>query len=85
MAIVIDVEKFCILKARVGGHRQDKCPQCSALKSFAIEVNNETLDMIVEKLGQVKEGEKLDAQKTVDALIGLKTNVRPDFHGNGRG
>lgn len=76
MAIVIDIEKYCILKAKVGGHRQDKCPQCSALRSFAIEVNNKTLDMITEKLGQVKEGEKLDAKKTVDALIGLKTNVR---------
>lgn len=72
MAIVIDVERFCILKARVGGHRQEKCPQCSALKAFAIEVNNDTLDIIVDKLNQVKEGEKLDAKKTVDALIGLK-------------
>ena len=76
MAVVINVEKFCILKARVGGHRQDKCPQCSGLKLFAIEVNNKTLDMIVEKLGQVKQGDKLDAAKVVDALVGLKTNVR---------
>ncbi len=73
MALVIDVEKFCILKAKVGGHRPDKCPQCKALKAFAIEVNNSTLDLIVEKMQQVKEGEKLDAQKTVDAIIGLKT------------
>lgn len=73
MAIVIDVERFCILKARVRDHQQGRCPQCAALKAFAIEVNNSTLDMIVEKLGQVKEGEKLDAQKCVDALVGLKT------------
>lgn len=75
MALVVDIEKFCILKARIRGHRQDKCPQCSALKAFAIEVNNATLDLIVEKMQQVKEGEKLDAQKTVDAIIGLKTGA----------
>lgn len=73
MAIVIDVEKFCILKARVGGHQQDKCPQCQALKAFAIEVNNATLDLITEKMNQVKEGSKLDAKACVDAIIGLKT------------
>ena len=75
MALVIDIEKFCILKARVGGHRQDKCPQCRALKAFAIEVNNSTLDLIVEKMSQVREGEKLDAQKTVDAIVSLKTGT----------
>jgi hypothetical protein len=75
MAIVIDVERFCILKARVGGHRQDKCPQCAALKALAIEVNNNTLDSITEKLNQVKDGEKLDAKKTVDAIVGLKTGA----------
>ena len=72
MAIVIDIERFCILKAKVGGHRQDKCPQCAALKVFAIEVNNDTLDIIVEKMNLVKEGEKLDAKKCVDAILGLK-------------
>jgi len=75
MALVIDIERFCILKARVGGHRQDKCPQCKALKAFAIEVNNTTLDLITEKMGQVREGEKLDAQKTIDAIVGLKTGT----------
>ncbi len=74
MALVIDIERFCIL-ARIRGHWQDKCPQCKALKAFAIEVNNATLDLISEKMLQVKEGEKLDAQKTVDAIIGLKTGT----------
>jgi phage FluMu protein Com len=73
MALVIDIERFCILAARVKAHQQDKCPQCAALKAFAIEVNNGTLDLITEKMNQVKEGEKLDAQKCVDAIIGLKT------------
>lgn len=73
MALVIDIEKFCILKARVGGHRQDRCPQCSALKALTIEVNNATLDLITEKMGQVRKGEQLDAQKTIDAITGLKS------------
>ena len=73
MALVIDVERFCILKARVKDHQQARCPQCQALKAFAIEVNNATLDLITEKMGQVKEGEKLDARKCVDAIVGLKT------------
>lgn len=73
MALVVDIEKFCILKARVRDHQQARCPQCQALKAFAIEVNNATLDLITEKMSQVKEGELLDARKTVDAIVGLKT------------
>ena len=73
MALVINIEQYCILAARVKEHQQARCPQCAALKAFAIEVNNGTLDLIVEKMNQVKEGEKLDAQKCVDAIVGLKT------------
>ena len=75
MPIEIDVERFCILASKVGGHRQARCPQCNALKAAVIEVNNLTLDSIAELLQSVaeKDGAILNPKKAIDAIIGLKT------------
>lgn len=77
MAIVIDVEGFCILKSKVGGHRTAQCPQCKALKAIAIEVNNQTIDMIADRLQAVadKENAILDPKKAVAGVLGLKIDM----------
>jgi hypothetical protein len=77
MAIVINVEDFCILKSKVGGHRTQVCPQCKALKAIAIEVNNSTIDMIADRLQAVadKENAVLDPKKAVAGVLGLKIDM----------
>ena len=73
MALVIDVEAFCILKARVGGHRRERCPQCKALKAIVTEVNNKTLDMISEVFKNTKPEVIFSAAQVSKHIDSLKT------------
>jgi phage FluMu protein Com len=73
MALVIDVEQFCILKARVGGHRQEKCPQCKALKAAITDVNNQTLDMIEEVFRKTEPDLTFTAKEIAKRIHDLKT------------
>ena len=77
MALVIDVEEFCVFKAQeaklANGHSAKRCPQCQALRRVVIEVNNKTLDMIIEVFGHCKPGTVLPASDIARQIQGLKT------------
>lgn len=77
MAIVIDVEQFCVFRANQAklsnGHSAKKCPQCQALRRLTIQVNNDTLDRIEEVFRHFKPGTMLDAKAVADQVHGLKT------------
>lgn len=72
MALVIDVEEFCILKAKVGGHRSEKCPQCKALRAIVIEVNSKTLDMVKEIFERTEPEVRWSPEELVKHINGLK-------------
>jgi hypothetical protein len=73
MALVVDVEQFCILKAKVGGHRQERCPQCKALKAIVTDVNNKTLDMISEVFDHTEPDVVFKAKDVAKMIRDLKT------------
>ena len=72
MSVKINVEGFCILAAKVGGHRKEKCPQCKALECFAVEVHAATIDSICSRIDAVPEETILKPAKLIEMLQELK-------------
>jgi len=77
MALLIDVEQYCVFRANQAklsnGHNPVKCPQCQALKRVVIEVNNKTLDMIIDIFKRCKPGVLLEAKEYAEKIQALKS------------
>ncbi len=77
MALVVTPEDFCIFKAQASklanGHQQASCPQCAANRRLVIEVNNSTLDMIVQVFKRCKTGTVMTAEKIAEEIEKLNT------------
>ena len=76
MSVKINVEGFCILASKVGGHRKEKCPQCKALECFAVEVHAATIDSICNRIEAVPPENVLKPAKLVEMLQDLKKSQR---------
>ncbi len=77
MALVIDVEQFCVFRANQtklsNGHDSKRCPQCQAIRRLTIQVNNETLDMIATVFDRCKPETTLSAKEIATQIRSLKT------------
>lgn len=72
MSVKVNVERFCILAAKVGGHRKEVCPQCKALRALSIELHAATIDSICNRIGAVPEETVLKPARLVEMLQELK-------------
>jgi hypothetical protein len=77
MALVVDVEEYCVFKkmqAKLSnGHSETRCPQCRALKALTIMVNNKTLDMIGDVFNHTQPDVTFTAKEVAKHIHGLKT------------